>query len=67
MAVDVDQVLRTQLEDFAVSLAWGAGSVLMQYFSGDRSENLDVEYKDKNQRDPVTSADKATQLSLIHI
>ena len=30
MAVDVDQVLRTQLEDFAVSLAWGAGSVLMQ-------------------------------------
>ena len=66
MAVDVDQVLRTQLEDFAVSLAWGAGSVLMQYFSGDRSEDLDVEYKDKNQRDPVTSADKATQDYLIN-
>ena len=44
MAVDVDHVLRTELEDFAVSLAWGAGSVLMEYFSGDRSDSLDVEY-----------------------
>ena len=66
MAVDVDHVLRTELEDFAVSLAWGAGSVLMEYFSGDRSDSLDVEYKDKNQRDPVTSADKATQDYLIN-
>ena len=66
MAIDVDHVLRTELEDFAVSLAWGAGSVLMEYFSGDRSDSLDVEYKDKNQRDPVTSADKATQDYLIN-
>jgi len=66
MAVDVDHVLRTELEDFAVSLAWGAGSVLMEYFSGDRSDSLAVEYKDKNQRDPVTSADKATQDYLIN-
>lgn len=66
MAVDVDHVLRTELEDFAVSLAWAAGSVLMEYFSGDRSDSLDVEYKDKNQRDPVTSADKATQDYLIN-
>ena len=66
MAVDVDHALRTELEDFAVSLAWGAGSVLMEYFSGDWSDSLDVEYKDKNQRDPVTSADKATQDYLIN-
>ena len=66
MAVDVDHVLRKELEDFAVSLAWGAGSVLMEYFSGTLSANLKIEYKDKNQKDPVTSADKTTQDYLIN-
>ena len=66
MAVDVDHVLRKELEDFAVSLAWGAGSVLMEYFSGTLSANLNIEYKDKNQKDPVTSADKTTQDYLIN-
>ncbi|MYC31030.1 MAG: inositol monophosphatase [Chloroflexi bacterium] len=46
-----------EIESAAVALAWGAGRILSEQFG----KQLSIEYKDKNQLDPVTSADKATQ------
>ena len=65
MSIEVDPGLIRKIEDAAVSLAWGAGEILTGYFSGAQSQELSIEYKDKNQRDPVTSADKATQAYLV--
>ena len=50
-----------EIEVAAVALAWGAGRILADQFG----RQLSIEYKDKNQRDPVTSADKSTQEFLV--
>ena len=50
-----------EIETAAVVLAWGAGRILSSHFG----RQLSIEYKDKNQLDPVTSADKATQEFLV--
>ena len=50
-----------EIETAAVALAWGAGGILSAQFG----KQLSIEYKDKNQLDPVTSADKATQEYLV--
>ena len=59
------QAFQGQLQDIetaAVALAWGAGRILSDQFG----RQLSIEYKDKNQLDPVTSADKATQEYLVN-
>ena len=53
----VDEHLSRELESAAVGLAQGAGEILSGYFG----RQLTVEFKDKHERDPVTTADKATQ------
>ena len=58
------QTLQEQLQEIetaAVAMAWGAGRILSDQFG----RQLSIEYKDKNQLDPVTSADKATQEYLV--
>ena len=50
-----------EIETAAIALAWGAGEIL----AGQFGRQLSIEYKDKNQRDPVTSADKAAQEYLV--
>ena len=65
MTMKVDPALTREIEDAAVAMAWGAGEILSGYFAGDLSQELSIEYKDKNQQDPVTSADKATQAYLV--
>lgn len=52
-----DGELLRDLESAASALAWGVGALLADCFG----RQLSVEYKDKNQLDPVTSADKAAQ------
>lgn len=52
-----DGELLREIEDAAVAMAWGVGAILADYFG----RQLSIEYKDKNQLDPVTSADKAAQ------
>jgi myo-inositol-1(or 4)-monophosphatase len=52
-----DNQLARQIETAAVQMAYGAGEIL----AGSFGRQLSIEYKDKQQRDPVTSADKATQ------
>ncbi len=49
--------LLAEIEARAVELARGGGQVLSGYFGG----SLNIEYKDDNQRDPVTEADHKTQ------
>ena len=49
--------LLAEIEARAVELARGGGRVLSGYFGG----SLNIEYKDDNQRDPVTEADHKTQ------
>ena len=53
----VSSDLSREIEAAAVEMAWGAGEILSRSF---RSQ-LTIEYKDKNNLDPVTSADKETQ------
>ncbi|MFQ6028532.1 MAG: inositol monophosphatase family protein [Dehalococcoidia bacterium] len=53
--------LAKQIEAAAVQMARGAGEILSAQFG----RQLTIEYKDENQRDPVTSADKATQEYLV--
>ncbi len=65
MSTEVDPALTREIEDAAVAMAWGAGEILSGYFGGDLSQQLSIEYKDKNQQDPVTSADKTTQAYLV--
>jgi myo-inositol-1(or 4)-monophosphatase len=52
-----DEQLARKIESAAVQMACGAGEILSEHFG----RQLSIEYKDKQQRDPVTSADKATQ------
>jgi myo-inositol-1(or 4)-monophosphatase len=52
-----DASLAREIEAAAVDMARGAGEIL----NGSFGRQLSIEYKDKDQRDPVTSADKATQ------
>ncbi len=56
-----DEKLTLEIEKAAVAMARGAGELLSGYFGG----QLSIEYKDKQERDPVTSADKATQAYLV--
>lgn len=56
-----NDTLLAAIETRAVELARGGGSVLAEYFGG----NLDIQYKDDNQRDPVTDADHKTQEFLV--
>lgn len=53
----MDSELLREIENAAVAMAWGVGAILADYFG----RQLSIEYKDKNQLDPVTSADKAAQ------
>ena len=55
-----DAALLADMERKAVDLARGAGGILSKYFGG----NLDVEFKDDRQRDPVTNADTEAQAFL---
>ena len=52
-----DEELLREIEDAASTMAWGVGGLLSDHFG----RQLSIEYKDKNQLDPVTSADKAAQ------
>ena len=55
-----DGELLQEMESAATAMACGAGSLLSDYFG----RQLSIEYKDRNQLDPVTSADKAAQAYL---
>ena len=52
-----DEKLVREIETAAVQLARGAGEILTGYFG----RQMSIEYKDKDQRDPVTTADKECQ------
>lgn len=52
-----DATLLAELCALAADLARGAGAILTGYFG----QKLEVEYKDKEQWDPVTNVDKETQ------
>ena len=53
----VDEKLVLELENAAVEMARGAGEILAGHFG----RQISIEYKDKEQRDPVTSVDRACQ------
>ena len=57
----VDDNLAQEIASTAVELARGAGEILASYFG----RPMDIEFKDKDQRDPVTAADKASQDFLV--
>ena len=57
-----DDAIARDIEAAAVEFARGAGALLSDHFG----RALSVEYKDKAQQDPVTSADKETQEYLVH-
>ncbi len=52
-----DDALALEIETHAVAFARGAGEILAEHFG----RKIEVEFKDDERRDPVTSADKATQ------
>ncbi|PKB83519.1 MAG: hypothetical protein BZY88_01865 [SAR202 cluster bacterium Io17-Chloro-G9] len=56
-----NETLARELEETAVSLAWGAGEILASHFG----RQISIEYKDEHQRDPVTAVDKAAQEYLV--
>ena len=56
-----NEALALETEAFATQLAREAGAILADCFG----RQLTIEYKDKGQRDPVTSADKACQQHLM--
>ena len=56
-----DDGLAEEIEAAAVQLALGAGEILSSRFG----QRIAVEYKDKEQRDPVTEVDKACQEYLV--
>ena len=56
-----DDGLAEEIEAAAVRLAQGAGEILSSRFG----QRIAVEYKDKEQRDPVTEVDKACQEYLV--
>ena len=55
--IQPDPQLSQDIETAAVEMARGAGEILTGYFG----RQLSIEFKDKQQRDPVTNADKETQ------
>ncbi len=57
-----DDAIARDIEASAVEFARGAGALLSEHFG----RALSVEYKDKAQQDPVTSADKETQEYLVN-
>lgn len=52
-----DGALLAEIGAYAVEIARGAGAILGRHFGS----SLNIEYKDKNQSDPVTNADKESQ------
>lgn len=52
-----DEKLALEIEQAAVDMARGAGEILSGFFG----RRMSIDYKDKEQRDPVTEADKTTQ------
>ncbi len=40
-------------------IGWGASDILRSYYRGDKQDDLNVEYKDNKEKDPVTEADLA--------
>lgn len=57
----VEDSLLEQLESHATKLAREAGALLLGYFQ----RELQVEYKSKDQQDPVTEADRSSEALLI--
>ena len=57
MPQSLDEDLLATIEAHATEIARGAGGILGGYFGNP----LQVEYKDENERDPVTNVDKETQ------
>ena len=60
-AAIMQETMLPEIETAAIAMAWGAGEILSAHFG----RQLSIEYKDRNQRDPVTSADKAAQAYLM--
>ena len=60
MELPLDDTLVIEIEVEAAGMARAAGEILRDRFG----KSLEVEYKDKNMRDPVTSADKESQAYL---
>jgi myo-inositol-1(or 4)-monophosphatase len=56
-----DEALARDIESVATQLAQGAGEILLSHFG----HRITIEYKDKERRDPVTSADKASHEYLV--
>ena len=56
-----DDVLAREIEAAAVQMAQGAGDILAAPFG----QEISIEYKDKEERDPVTEVDKACQEYLV--
>ena len=56
-----DDVLAREIEAAAVEMAQGAGDILAAHFG----RKISIEYKDKEERDPVTEVDKACQEYLV--
>ena len=56
-----DDVLACEIEAAAVEIAQGAGDILAAHFG----RKISIEYKDKEERDPVTEVDKACQDYLV--
>lgn len=52
-----DDLMAQKIESAAVDMARGAGEILAGHFG----KQFSIEYKDKEQRDPVTAADKTCQ------
>ena len=52
-----DDAQAVEVERHAVEIARGAGRILVEHFG----RQIDVEFKDEHERDPVTAADKAAQ------
>ena len=49
--------LPVELEAYAIDMALGAGAILNRHFGSP----IEIEYKDKQKQDPVTTADKECQ------
>ena len=58
-----DDSLLAEIESLATNIARDAGAILSKYFG--KGKSLDIEYKDKQERDPVTNADKESQEFLV--
>ena len=56
-----DDVLACEIEAAAVEMAQGAGDILAAHFG----RKISIEYKDKEERDPVTEVDKACEEYLV--